>query len=285
MPTTQQQEFQKHHIVPKFLLKPWTRNDLLSAFYWDRWKNSIRCKSNKGPNGYCYQKNSWTFDSHPLGRNAMETEFFQLLDSDASIAQRILIDQGPQGLDTKQRHDFVRLLISLEVRRTSNVERVHNIPDELNRLPELREIAKHIDETKTIPELWEESFGHSLHDKALLWLPEFILDEKKIDKIANMRWAVCRAQDRSISLVLSDRPLMRTHEHGHPSEVWILPLDPWTVFCASNYPVKLEQDVRPRDVKQINAASANQAEKYVSCVDDQHKHWLGKYLATKSVKD
>ena len=78
----------------------------------------------------------------------METEFFQLLDSDASIARDILIDKGPLGLNTKQRCDFVRLLISLEVRRTVNVESVRNVPNELDHLPELREITKRIDESK-----------------------------------------------------------------------------------------------------------------------------------------
>ena len=67
--------------------------------------------------------------------------------------------------------------------------------------------------------------------------------------------------------------------YAHPQAVWYLPLDPWTLFCAVQRGARL-LDVPPhRIARKLNVVSAEQAERFVFCVDDAHERWLGKYLS------
>jgi len=39
----QQQQSRKHHYVPAFLMRPWTRAGLLNGYSWDPWKHRLNC--------------------------------------------------------------------------------------------------------------------------------------------------------------------------------------------------------------------------------------------------
>ena len=261
-------------------MRPWAEDGLLSGYRWHQHRETIECRR-LGPKAFCYEIDAWMLDSHPLGPDALERRFFTPLDSEGAEARDILLDKGVQGLDVKRQCAFARLLLSLEARKPQHVEKVHNLSDEIDEDPEILSLMKQEGETGTPSEWWQANAGYSFKDKIMMTLIDSS-DHSEIGKrLINMTWTVSRVNKDSDSLILSDQPLIRIGGLDDPDVKWLLPLDPWTIFCASEYPVRLRDKFTPRDVRQINVQSAEQAQAYVFSVDHRHKRWLGKYLSRR----
>jgi Protein of unknown function (DUF4238) len=117
----------KHHYVPKLLLRPWLieqdGQNYLHGYWWDTRTQELKCKK-KGLDAFCFQLELLSLRAHKLGRDALERVFFGEIDRKGAEARDSLLENGPAKLSAEQRADFARLLLSLDVRRRVNVERV-----------------------------------------------------------------------------------------------------------------------------------------------------------------
>ena len=276
--TASQQISHRQHHVPEFLMRPWAEDGVLSGYRWNPYRKTIECKR-LGPKAFCYKIDAWMLDSHPLGRDALERLFFSPLDDEGAEARDILLDKGVQGLDVNYRCAFARLLLSLEVRKPQYIEQVYKLSNDFDEDAELLSALEQEGESGTPSEWWRANAGYSVRDKLMTNFVGFS-DNSKIGKsLINMKWTVSRVSKDSDSLILSDQPLIRFGGLDDPDVKWLLPLDPRSIFCASKYPVRLQKKFTPRDVREINVASAKQAQAYVFSVDRRHERWLGKHLS------
>ena len=281
------QESHRHHFVPEFLLKPWVVDGELNGFWWDRWQGRISCRR-RGTKGFCYELDLLSVKRYEGGRDVLERKFFGAIDTNGAVARERLLTEGPDSLDVDQRCDFARLLLSLEARRPPTVDWLRSegsrfLSEAVDQDPEIRQ-AMEDEELFGTPSQWFERYGGLMEDRALAKI-QYLVDHPKIGgTLINRHWCVVRTRRREDSVVLSDRPLVRVHGYDHPDAAWFLPLDPRTVFCAVNRKSPL-LDVPPkRLVRKLNVASAEQAQRFVFCVDRAHERWLGKYLSRNSLQ-
>ena len=217
------------------------------------------------------------------GRDVLERKYFGHVDSSGAIVRDRLLSDGPQSLSSSDRCDFARLLLSLEARRPINVQHLRDygkrhlmeaIDNDVDILGELERAG-----VSNTPSEYVEKYGYSMEDRALSSIQRLVDNPRVGGRLINMSWRIFSLDLFDGSLVLSDRPLVRTAGLGHPDEAWYLPLGPKAVFCALNDHRGLDGTTPKRLAKRLNVASAQQAEKYVFCADKTHTHWLSNYLA------
>ena len=104
-------------------------------------------------------------------------------------------------------------------------------------------------------------------------------------KFINWHWSVARARTGQGAFVLSDRPLIQKKAFDDPEAVWLLPLDPYTVFYASKQESRKTVTNGREFLKSLNKHSVQQADKYVFCIDASHETLLRKHMRTKSSVD
>jgi Protein of unknown function (DUF4238) len=283
-------EARDHHFVPRFLLRPWCVGGLLHGYWWDRRRGELACKR-KGPKGFCLQLDLLTLRAHDLGRDALERIFFGNIDTRGAEARDRLLVGGPRALNLDQRCDFARLLLSLDARRPAIVSNL--------RVKGPRYLAESLDDDPEIlmvmereglvgaPSSYIGQLGVCLEDRSLATIQRLVDNPTIGGRLINAHWQLVHLGPFDGSLVLSDRPLIRLHGYDHPGAAWLLPLTPQVAFVAVNHLANLERIMRfspQRFAKQANALSANQAERFVFCVDMSHVRWLTKRLSKKGVR-
>ena len=68
-----QQESHKHHYVPRFLLRPWAVDGVLSGYWWNARRSQLDCNQ-KGTKAFCFEIDHLTLKAHKDGRDAIEAE-------------------------------------------------------------------------------------------------------------------------------------------------------------------------------------------------------------------
>jgi Protein of unknown function (DUF4238) len=279
----------KHHYVPKFLLKPWliehNGQKILHGYWRDTKTQKLACKI-KGLGAFCVQLDLLSLRAHKLGSDALERVFFGEIDRKGAEARNSLIENVPNQLSIEQRADFVRLLLSLDGRRPANVKRVRiegreYFANGLNTDPQiLAAMAQH--GIHVAPSDYVENvLDVSLEDKALVGIQRLV-DNPVVGKVLiNAQWDLKKLGPSDGSFVLSDRPLIRIHGYDSPGATWLLPLTTKIAFLAVNHPQKLatlRSLPAHRFAIETNKRSALQAEQFVFSADKNHENWLGKYL-------
>lgn len=284
----------RHHFVPKFLLRPWliggpAKDFKLWGYYWDSTQNKVRCKQ-QGLNSFCFQLDLLTLRSYGVELDAIETEFFGEIDTNGAKARDALMKNDPDALTSDQRCDFARLLLSLEGRRPTNIERLRTegrayLAKELDKDSEIRRAMNEEGISDNASEYVENKLGQRLDDVAVTNIQKLVDNPTVGGRLINADWSIKRVEDSDGSLVLSDRPLIREHGYDRPGAAWVLPLTPRSAFIACNHRSNTERLLNlsgQRFVKAVNTSSAAQAERYVFCADASHESWLGKYLRASS---
>ena len=266
-------------------MKPWAEGGELKGYWWDHRHGRLSCRR-KGTRAFCYEIDLLSVRRHEEGRDVLERKFFGAIDRDGAVARDRLLTGGPDSLDVDQRCDFARLLLSLEARRPRTVDWLRGegarfLAEAVDHDPEIRQ-AMDEEGLSATPSRWFEQYGGPLEDRALAKI-QYLVDHSKVGgTLINRHWRVVRTRRREDSMVLSDRPLVRVHGYDHPDAAWFLPLDPRTIFCAVNRKSRVHDMPPKRLVRKLNVASAEQAQRFVFCVDTYHERWLRKYLRTKS---
>lgn len=285
----------KHHYVPKLLLRPWLveqdGHNNLYGYWWDAKTQKLACKK-KGLDAFCFQLDLLSLHAHKLGRDALERVFFGEIDRKGAEARDLLVENGPTKLSAERRGDFARLLLSLDVRRPVNVERVRMegreyFAEGLNTDPQvLAAMAEHgIHETPS--DYIENVLGASLEDRALVKIQRLVDNLEVGEVLVNAYWKLKKLGPSDGSFALSDRPLIRKHGYNSPGAIWVLPLTPKVAFFAVNHPenlAKLRRVPAHRFAQETNKCSTWQAERFVFSADVHHETWLGKYLRQKTLR-
>lgn len=269
-------------------MKTTTSGHVLSGYWWDPHSKTLRCKI-RGLDSFCFQLDLLTLSKHPLGRDAIETIFFSHIDTKGAQARDILVNSGPSALSTDERRDFARLLLSLEARRPVHIERLRtttaaNFRACLNSDPELlRECDKQRDMTPS--DFLETTLGYNIEDSALT-IVQHLVDNPKVGfHLINAHWHVRKLEKTSLTLIISDRPLIRIHGYNRPGATWLLPLSPDTAFIACNDKSNLTRLMRLSDerfAKELNKSSIGQTERFVFCIDRSHENFISKNLKART---
>lgn len=279
----------RHHFVPKLLLKPWLlenqqQQPVLRGYYWDQKSSSVRCKE-KGMDAFCNQIDLLTLKAHQKGRDALEKVFFGGIDSQGAAVKELLLKHGPNILTATQRVEFARLLLSLEARRPAVVEKLRNggktFAEILNSDPLVLSEMKRLHIAGLPSTFFEGKSAQSLDDRAMSVIAKLVDNSKVGTVLINSNWAILRVGQFDGNFILSDRPLIRTHGYDSPNVAWVLPLEPKSVFVATNS-IELVQKMRSltgqRLVKTVNVSSIAQAERFIFSVGNVNSVWLSNNL-------
>lgn len=260
----------KHHYVPRFLLRKWAVNGKLHGYHWDRYKQEVRV-SRRGVASFCKKLDLLSLQAAGLRPDALEQDFFGYVDDRAAKVLVVLLDSGPESLDSELRSDFARFLLSLDARRPSNVlklrvDAVAAIESELNNDPEILDAFKTEGISERPSTFLDEATGVRIEDRALLLIQKLVDNQTVGKRLINGHWRTYQLGPDDGTLVFSDRPLIRINGYDHPKGVWALPISPRCVFVAANsYQVIDGFDRRtPRQIrKHTNRSSIEQADRYV----------------------
>lgn len=275
----------RHHYVPRFLLRPWTTDGYLHGYYWDGFKQDVHVRK-LGVSAFCHELDLFSLETSDVPFDALESEFFGHVDDLGAKAAAKLVKNGPTGLAADERSDFGRLLLSLEARRPVNVAAIkekgaRHFESELNHDPEILGAFKREGINKKPSEFWRDIGHNSLADRALLMIQKLV-DNPKVGKVLiNGHWRVYHLGTGDGSLVLSDRPLIRTEGYDQPKTVWALPLSPKALFVASNslsVVQNFDRQTRFQLRKRMNESSLNQVDRYVFMIDKSNLPLVSKRL-------
>ncbi|QDO96053.1 DUF4238 domain-containing protein [Ferrovibrio terrae] len=285
-----QQEAREHHYVPKLLLKPWLikgRNGELNlhGYWWNPRANKLFCKI-KGLSAFCMQLDLLSLRASNLGRDALERIFFGDVDTKGAIVKEAILNGGTAHLDSQQRSDFARLLLSLEARRPAIVSKLKSdgakfIAEALDSDAELQEEFRKLGINQPPSSYVQNEFGWDLQDRALGVIQKLVDNPRVGRPFINAAWGIKHISSTSPSLVLSDRPLIRVFGHDNPDAIWLLPLTPQSAFIAANRSENLKRTLNLSDqqfAKLVNVQSAVQAERFVFSTNEEDKAWLTKHL-------
>lgn len=274
-----------HHFVPKFLLEPWLVGSWMHGYYWNGYEERLGLRR-KGAKAFCSRLDLLSLQTEKLGRDALERLFFGEVDTRGAVARDILFELGVRALSDDQRRDFVRLLISLDMRRPAIIDHLRTsgprtISEGLDNDPKIIAAMKDFGLAEKPSELAQKQMGMSFEDRALLILQKLVDNPEVGRRFLNSHWDVIHAGTFAESFVLSDRPLIRLYRFDDRRAVLALPLSPHAVFVAANE-LSVLNDIRRyspgRLVKNINVLSARQVDQYLFCIDSSHDHWIGRYL-------
>lgn len=280
----------RHHYVPETLMKPWLRaGNIMRGYYWDDHRNCLRYHE-KGRKGFCAQNDLLTISTRDDPPDLIERDTFGRVDGRGAIARDKLLDGGPSALDADEKHDFIRLLLSLDVRRPDVVKQLRGGGDYLRQKldddPEVQTLAA-IFGLKEAPSKFLEAYhGTSFEDRSLR-LIEKLTDSSRVSEIVvRSKWVVRRLSSSASEVVLSDRPLVRVGGTFTADFIWALPLKRDAVFFATPNATIAEKIRRASErmvVHEVNAASVAQADRYVfSTIDHAEDGWLAKRLRERA---
>lgn len=226
----------------------------------------------KGPKAFCHGLDLYKLASEPTERSQLlETKFLGTVDDKAGKIIDKIAKGDLQSLTEDEQCDWVRFLMSLEMRRPSVVEflKSHAFRDfmeELDTDPKFLSQMEQLDIQGQPSEILSPATTPYIQDRMLLRIQRAIDDPKIGKAYLRMHWLTKKLTTGGIDLVAADRPFIRLGGIDAPNNLWCLPLDPDTVFFCSNNRnmlINLEHGNARQISKATNRHSVEQAEKFV----------------------
>ena len=129
-----------------------------------------------------------------------------------------------------------------------------------------------------------EELGWSFEERALLIVQRLVDSREVGERIVNAHWCLKRLRQEHGSLLLSDRPLVRTHGLDRPGATWFLPLSPKIGFFATLHPENLrliQKAAADTIVRHANIDAVGHAERYVFSTAKHLPHFLANLLSRR----
>ena len=232
------------------------------------------------------ERDLYSLSKHPEGRQAIEQHFFGSVDDKAAKAFGRVRSGEISSLTNDERCDIARLLLSLDGRRPSIISKLKSegsaqLKSGLDNDEEIISLMAEHGIEGTPSEFFEKEADQTLEDAALLIVQNVVDNPEVGGKLVNAHWGMANVASGGVSLVLADRPLIRTHGYEHPHVVWALPITPWHLLIAANDLADLRRilNASPKTLaKKTNVSSLQQAERYVFSITDKHMPLFQKYL-------
>lgn len=279
----------KHHYVPEFHLKRWAGEDNRIVQYKVEYGGPVSIRR-KFPSETAFEVDLYRMQGVPPDeQQEFERIFLSRVDSVAADALRLFnVNDGEINLTERQRSAWTTYLLSL----------LHRMPEDIPMLKEnfLRQILT-FDEAAEAeyqeirrpsdPDTAMDYFKiHAPASIAKQWtqLAATLISSKKIsNQIFHMIWQIRHTPDDQYSLLLSDRPLVRTTVLGHTKSHMVLPIGPRRVFIACNTEKERDYFWNLSDsqlTRSLNLASATQSAKMAYALDETQNKFVIKHLAT-----
>lgn len=246
---------ERHHYIPKFLLKKWYGSDDQLQYYTCKHRKLISDRTVAKSAGY--QDHLYTPE--------IELKNMRIIDDDAAPVIEKILSAGIHNLIRVDQRAMAIFMASLLLRT----------PEALSKSNQLASfIAKKF--TNEEPEHYK-NFG--LYPSVSL-----MYDEQIINDLINHTWKLIDFNDIPTDLILSDDPCGRIYD---PS-ILAVPLSPKHAFFVihknnSNIIKKLLRLGKLEIVKILNIRSARSASKYIYAFDNKHENSIKKYLLWKKM--
>lgn len=260
----------------------------MRGYYWDHRRGTLRYKE-LGPKAFCCLPNLFTLKGPAAVPDAIEREFFQMVDAAGAVARDKLTNIGVASLTDAERSDFIRLLLSLDTRRPSIVKKIREggefLREQLDNDPEVQQLAAR-ENINSRPSIWFEQETGVMYEDEALSLIKSTTDNPKIGNILmNAEWGLRQLGSAAPEVVLSDRPLIRFGSTISWDFVWILPLSPKILFFITPDKAKAERIGKASDrflVHSINTDGVSQCDKFIfSTGDHNDQSWLAKRMRAR----
>ena len=243
----------------------------------------LRAKK-RGVGAFCRQPDLLTTRKRSGLSDALEHEF-ESIDTPGINARNVMLGEGVTSLSPDERCDFAYFLMSLELRRRNHVEKgraaAKSVKQNVDNDLELHEAIRSSGIVETPSQLWESNRADVIFEEEsfLRMMRNVARDPETRDYLVNANWFIVSLGQTDGTLVLADRPLVKTQGYFSPPQSWwwLLPLSPRHALVITPNKLKLEE---PKEFRQwVNNQSATQADKYVFSIDEKDSEWLGSILS------
>jgi Protein of unknown function (DUF4238) len=226
-----------HHYLPGFYLRRWAREDGRLSRYHRPYDRTV--VSHPTPKFTGFEEYLYTLHG-AVDAQIIETNFFSPVDDAAAPILGHLITHGPSGLDNKERSDWTRFIMSLQLRGPHSLSEIKAFLDQQVRINMERTSGVEYLATK------QPNDPDSVYDYALQQAPwqmsnahkellPRLIDHKFIGQlIVNMKWMVMNLSAARCTLLAGDRPYYTSHGLGNRACLLGVPLSPTHLFVAAN---------------------------------------------------
>lgn len=284
---TQNSEPKKHHYIPVFYLRRWTRQDGTLVEFSRPHKNKIKPLS-KAPQGTGYVNRLYEIQGVPAEQaQHLEQLFMSPVDSAAADSLKILErDENEQKWDSHTRSAWARFILSLLLRTPDDMRHLRQqIRLELFRTTATEEQKyienRGLDDPPTFTEFIKQREAKAT-EKLFAQLTRSLIDHEGIGtRINNFLWFTRDTQNSDIELLTSDRPVLMSTLLSEPNAYIILPIGPRWLFVAvpDNYTASLlKQRPATQLVKEVNKQVVTHAVKYVYGANERQLPFIEKHF-------
>jgi Protein of unknown function (DUF4238) len=277
----------KHHYIPVFYLRQWTRNGFLCAMR--KVHDGKIVAQLKAPNGTGYLKDLYKIEGVPSDvAQHMELKFMSLVDGDASKALTLLKNGVTEAWPVRERDGWVRFILSLLFRNPEsvNVIKLHFRAVWEEGIATLR-AEYYSTRSPSDPETFDEYFHKTNPNAVAIAASNFmqtIMNSEVVgNAIAKMKWARISLHRSRYDLLTSDRPIHMPIVLERRDAYILLPIGPKDLFIAANddsYQRDLLKVDHSNLVRKINESTVAQAREFVWGVDSSALSFVRKRIST-----
>lgn len=280
----------KHHFVPEFLLRAWantTADGMIEVFRLDL----PRLPSRRwAPSATGFEHDLYALTKPEVldvKQQATETDFLQLVDSEAARVLSALSTRGFEGLRPRDLVSWAYFIISLLFRTPEAVSWLRtngskHLKASLNARPKEYEAVMEACDPPTLVDFVHTYYPGFSENFGLMSLGKLICAPERVRKILSMRWWLCDFSQQSNDLVLADRPCILTGKLDDPNLLAALPVGPSKAFIAtkSDKAAKVVLSQRRQTLlTQINESSLSQAKQRLYTRDESPRRFIANRLA------
>lgn len=276
----------KHHYIPKFYTKRWTRNGQLVIFEKTAWGLDVRDGS---PKSTGYQSKLYATLTIPQEvAPDFEKEFFEPADTQAERAMFIL-GRGKEVYKDNLRDEWAKFISGLLLRCPEDVENFRlNWTKYRVEVPAAWELRySETRQPNDPPTLAEKVRAIPDTTSELRMFRGFIelISNKNVNAfIKKMRWATIDTSRATQRLLTSDRPVLRTNGLNKRNGHVVLAIGPTRLFVAAfdGPSMSLIKQVAVSDlVRRYNKQIVQGAARYVYADDRSQARFVMKHIGTR----
>ena len=239
---------QEHHYLPQFYQRRWVGSDgKLTVF---SRPHDIVVAKRRSPRATGKEPGLYAVPIAPLTeQNALEDRFWRTLDQWGADALAALERDDPTGLAPLDRERWAVVLLAMMFRDPWSVARI-NLSARDHYTTGFAEFSARYAELRAPhePETYDEfvaAFDHpGLSEFGAQILRSFATNKAVRGQLLAMNWQVVAISDAPLSLLTSDRPVIRFKGLKEPDGLLMLPLGPNSFFVAyNNGPLDMRREI------------------------------------------
>jgi hypothetical protein len=218
----------KHHYIPVFYLKQWTKDGRVTAF---RRLHGKVVATPKPPTHTGYVRGLyWLEGAEPSLANRIETLLMGRIDNNAAIAHQMILNDQIHSLPKVVRLAWSRFIVGLLIRSPATVK---NIYDRMTNptAKEYKELSREFE--RDFPgKRYEDISPLEMKREAMYSLVKLMQNAQVEDMLNSMTWTVYDLGLPELRFFTSDRPVIMTNGLATKSGHLALPLSPQKMFVA-----------------------------------------------------